>query len=355
MKWLAIIVLLGLARPVDAHPLNMGYLRVEAVPGAVSVELELDVSHVATALELDADDVTSEIVERRALAIARAMYRLQPISGCLWGTATAQLNRRSVVIHDHATCPGEPDQLHWQLPFVNRLSPTFQLLVSARAFDKDLITIIDKVTPSLDLSRADDEATVSLPGFIWKGVEHIGAAPSQWRGPNGFKLPDGIDHILFLLGLLLAGGSMLRLIGVASGFTVGHTITLGLAGFGVVRPPSSLIEPLIALTIAFVAVEAWSGRFERHRWKIATCFGLVHGFGFANALTELHLSRHSMIEALFGYNLGVELGQIAIVLVIAPLVLFAHRDPRLRVYVVRTAAAAIFVAGMYWFFARLFG
>ncbi|HEV7556048.1 MAG TPA: HupE/UreJ family protein [Kofleriaceae bacterium] len=355
MKWLAIVVLVGLTRPVSAHPLDMGYLRVDAVPGAVSVELELDISHVATALRLDVNDVTAATVDARAFAIAGAMYRLEPIRGCVWGTATAQLNRRSVVIRDHATCPGEPQQLSWSLPFVNHLSPTFQLLVSARAFDNDVITIIDKVTPVLDLSGANDTATVSLPGFIWKGVEHIGAAPSQWRGPDGFKLPDGIDHILFLLGLLLAGGSMLRLIGVASGFTVGHTITLGLAGFGIVRPPSSLIEPLIALTIAFVAVEAWSGRFERHRWKIATCFGLVHGFGFANALTELHLSRHAMIEALFGYNLGVELGQIAIVLVIAPLVLFAHRDPRLRAYVVQGAAAAIFVAGMYWFFARLFG
>src|SRR5262249_2262997 len=147
--------------PASAHPLDMGYLRLTAVPGDVSVELELDVSHVATALRLDVSDVTEATVEARAVAIADAMYRREPIAGCAWGGAPARLNRRSVVIRDHATCADELHELHWPLPFVNRLSPRFQLLVSANAFDNDVITIVDKSTPALDLSGGD-EATVSL-------------------------------------------------------------------------------------------------------------------------------------------------------------------------------------------------
>jgi hypothetical protein len=233
------------------------------------------------------------------------------------------------------------------------VSPTFQLLVDTHGFGGEHVVIVDSVTPALDLAEEQAAVTVSLPSFIWKGVEHIGAAPSQWYGPTGFHLPDGIDHILFLLGLLLAGGSITRLIGIASGFTVGHTVTLGLAAFGVVRPPASVIEPLIALTIAFVAVEAFTGKFEKHRWKIASCFGLVHGFGFADALTRLQLSRGDMVKALFGYNVGVEIGQVIIVVLIAPLVLLAHRDVRLGRSIVRGLAGCIFVAGMYWFFTRL--
>jgi hypothetical protein len=247
------------------------------------------------------------------------------------------------------------DGLRWPLPFVTHITSTFQLLVSAKAFGNEKVVIVDKVTPAFELAGGDGAAaTVTLGDFVWKGVEHIGAAPSQWHDDHGLKLPDGIDHILFLLGLLLAGGSILRLVGIASGFTVGHTITLGLAAFGVVRPPASVIEPAIALTIAFVAVEAFTGKFERQRWKIAMAFGLIHGFGFADALTKLHLSRGDLAKALFGYNVGVELGQVVIVLAIAPLVILLHRDLRFGRHVIKLLAAAIFVAGIYWFFTRLF-
>src|SRR5690606_36578708 len=104
-----------------------------------------------------------------------------------------------------------------------------------------------------------------------------------------WKLADGIDHILLLLALMLAGGTLLQLVGIATGFTLGHSITLALSGLGLVRPPASVIEPVIALSIALVAAQAFAGRREHdhRRWLIAAGFGLVHGFGFAGALHEL--------------------------------------------------------------------
>jgi hypothetical protein len=152
---------------------------------------------------------------------------------------------------------------------------------------------------------------------------------------------------------MLGGGRLLQLIGIASGFTLGHSITLAIAALGLMRPPGFIFEPLIALSIALVAVEALTGRFARHRWKIAAGFGLIHGFGFANALTELDLSTRGMVVALFGYNLGVEIGQLAIVLIAAPLVLLVRRSERFGGYLVKVPACGILVLGMYWFVERI--
>src|SRR5690606_21548682 len=129
------------------------------------------------------------------------------------------------------------------------------------------------------------------------------------------------------------------------------------SGLGLVRPPASVIEPVIALSIALVAAQAFAGRREHdhRRWQIAAGFGLVHGFGFAGALHELELGAPGMVKALLGYNLGVELGQVAIVLAIAPLILLLQRRPRAHHAVVRALAAAICAAGTYWFIERLLG
>ncbi len=186
------------------------------------------------------------------------------------------------------------------------------------------------------------------------GVEHIGAAPSEWKGPTGWHLPDGIDHILFLLALILSGGSVLALVKTVTGFTVGHSITLALASLGILTFPSRLIESAIALSIAYVAAETIFVKQPKHRWRLALGFGLVHGFGFANALTELELKGAVLVKALLGYNLGVELGQIAIVLLLAPVLAVLLRKSAVRSYAVPACAAVIMVAGTYWFVQRAF-
>ena len=151
---------------------------------------------------------------------------------------------------------------------------------------------------------------------------------------------------------MLAGGSLVRILGIVSGFTLGHSISLALSALHVVRPPASLIEPLIAASIVYVAARALLGEREGHRWTIAACFGLVHGFGFASALNQLELPARDLIAALFGYNLGGELGQVAIVLCAAPVMLHLQRDRRCQP-IVRVLAAAIAIAGAYWLVQRL--
>ncbi len=351
-----VVGLLGHAPSVFAHPLDLGYLRIAQSGDQVAVRLELDARAVATLLGQDAVD--AELVGGAAVMLAEATYAAAPITTddgpCRWAPATAVLRAETVEIASHASCPGDGLR-SWRFPMLDdpRVAPRFQLLVKETIGGSERLTIVDRGGPAIVLGAATASSDVGFAGFVWSGVEHIGVAPDQWRARDGgLQLPDGIDHILFLIALMLGGGRLLQLVGITSGFTLGHSITLALAGLGVVRPPAAVIEPLIALSIALVAVEALTGRFRKHRWKLAAGFGLVHGFGFAGALTELDLSTRGMVTALFGYNLGVELGQVAVVIVVAPLVMLAHRHPRYGGYVVQACAGTIFVLGLYWFLQR---
>ncbi len=192
--------------------------------------------------------------------------------------------------------------------------------------------------------------------FFGMGVEHIGAAPDQWRGSKGWHLPDGIDHILFLFALILAGSGIVSMLATVTGFTVGHSVTLCLATLGWVHLPGRLVESAIAVSIVYVAAEDLLVKHPRHRWRIAVVFGLIHGFGFASALTELQLGWESMAKALVGFNVGVEVGQAVIVAILAPIVLgFKVWLPRFSSIGIAGCCGAIFLVGIRWFFLRAWG
>lgn len=321
--------------------MDIGYLRVTPAGGEIAVSLDLDINAVALLLGGDPAKVTAA----DASALERATLGGLP---CTWSGGTGRLIDRTLSVSDRATCRAGA----WSLPFVASLPATFHLLVRVRGESGDQITIVDRAHTELALSLAGPRAT-GLAQFVWTGVAHIGATPAEWHGDHGWKLPDGIDHILFVLALLLAGGSLRELAKTATGFTVGHSITLALATLHIARPPSAVIEPLIALSIALVAAEALTERLPRSRWKIALFFGLIHGFGFASALDQLDLSPASTVVALFGYNLGVELGQLLIICAALPIVLLARRHPATRFAIQRLAPAAICIAGIVWFIERL--
>ena len=176
--------------------------------------------------------------------------------------------------------------------------------------------------------------------FVAAGIHHIFIGP---------------DHILFVVGLLLLGGGIGRLLKIITAFTVAHSITLGLATFGILTPPASLIEPAIALSIVFVGIHAFFGS-RRHdpRLLFAFGFGLIHGFGFANVLQEMVLPRAALGWSLFAFNGGVEIGQACIVAVVAPLLALVHRRSQLvAARVVATGALSVTVAGAFWFFQRI--
>jgi hypothetical protein len=358
---LAVAIAAAGARPAAAHPLDIGYLRIEGRGETVTAVLDIEAGAASDLLGAGGRPLAAAELSAGAAQLADITLRRAPIDTdrgpCRWTAVSAELRPRTASLSVTADCPSGARTLRWPMPLVGdpRVSAVFQLFVKARLGGEDHVTTVDRGAPELVLSQG---AHLGFAAFVWSGVQHIGAAPGEWHAADGWKLPDGLDHILFLLALMLGGGTLLRLAGIATGFTVGHSITLALSGLGLVRPSPRVIEPLIALSIAWVAAQAFVLRQQeedRHRWKTAAAFGLIHGFGFAGALQQLDVSTLDLVKALFGYNVGIELGQIAIVIVLAPGVILLQRRPRLQRVIVRSLAALIFIAGMYWFIERLIG
>jgi len=176
--------------------------------------------------------------------------------------------------------------------------------------------------------------------------------------PGGiYHIFTGPDHILFIVGLLLVGGSLLRLLTIVTAFTIAHSITLSLAALNLVDLPPRLIEPAIALSIIYVGIDnlmvGKTGRDVR-AW-IAFVFGLVHGFGFAGVLREFGLPSQALGWSLFSFNFGVEIGQVCVVVVAAALLWAVRkRSQTLGRHVVKVGSAGVIVAGSYWFIQRVF-
>jgi hypothetical protein len=141
-------------------------------------------------------------------------------------------------------------------------------------------------------------------------------------------------------------------VAIVTSFTVAHSVTLALATLGVVDPVGWMVEAAIALSIAYVGVENLVAREVRRRWLVTFAFGLVHGFGFAGILREMELERAGLVASLVSFNVGVELGQVAIVALLWPVLQRVQRTPH-RDRVVRFASAIIVAFGAFWFVERV--
>ena len=162
-------------------------------------------------------------------------------------------------------------------------------------------------------------------------------------------LPKGLDHILFVIGLFLLSARVRPVLVQVTTFTVAHSVTLGLSLYGVVSLPSRVVEPLIAISIAYVAIENLRTRtLTRTRIALVFLFGLLHGMGFAGALTNLHLPRADFAAALFGFNVGVELGQVSVIAAVALAVGWWRERDWYRARIVVPASLAIACVGAYW-------
>jgi hydrogenase/urease accessory protein HupE len=194
-------------------------------------------------------------------------------------------------------------------------------------------------------------------GYYSGGSQGVLAVVRTFVGAGIHHIFIGPDHILFVIGLLLLGGGLPRLLKIVTAFTVAHSITLALATLKIVQPSPRFIEPAIALSIVYVGLEnlrVRPGQRDRRAW-IAFGFGFVHGFGFASVLREFGLPQQALGWSLASFNLGVELGQACIVGAAAPVLAWASaRSERARIAIVRYGSIAVALAGTYWFFERVF-
>ena len=169
-------------------------------------------------------------------------------------------------------------------------------------------------------------------------------------------LPLGLDHILFVLSLYLLSPKLKPVLWQATAFTVAHSVTLGLSMYHVIKPPANIVEPVIALSIMYVALEnIFSPKLKKSRIGVVFLFGLVHGMGFASALSQLGLPQKSYLTSILMFNLGVELGQVTVIL--SAYLLFGKwfgDKPWYRKGIVIPLSVIIAVIACYWTIERLF-
>ena len=284
---LATIVTLVAAPPVAAHELQPGFLELkEVAPGRYDVLWKLPSLGEASDVRMPLAPIFPETC--RQLGEARTER-----SGTAW-VFTARLD-----------CKGG---LAGRMLAIEGLEAfTTDVLVRVQQADGRVEThLLKPVQPSVTLRSADDLRRGAW-AYLYLGIEHILL---------------GVDHLLFVLGLLLIVRDRWMLVKTVTAFTVAHSITLAVATFGIATVPAAPLNAAIALSILFLGpeiVRRWRGETSftiRHPWVVAFAFGLLHGFGFASGLAQLGLPKGEIPLALLLFNVGVELGQLAFVLLI---------------------------------------
>ncbi len=240
----------------------------------------------------------------------------------------------------------------------NKLSVVFENEINGMPHPRVAVLFPDEKSFTLDLTQLSGAVPSGpTPGSVPAegGQGHI--ASTVWSfGKQGFGhvIPEGLDHILFVLGVFLLGRAWRPLLLQVSAFTVAHSVTLALVTVGVFSAPSRVVEPLIAATIAFVAFEnIWKPQYSWKRVAVVFGFGLVHGLGFASALGDLTIPKGSLLAALVGFNLGVEAGQIAVISIALVLTGWVKDAGVYRRWVTVPGSVAIGVTGVYWTVTRL--
>lgn len=215
--------------------------------------------------------------------------------------------------------------------------PGHRVVVEA---DGGTLAVLDREHPTATWGPQEGSTAEVAGQFVKLGVEHI------WTG---------YDHLAFLGALLLAATNLRQMLYIVTGFTLAHSVTLSLAATGVFTLPSAVVEPAIAASILFVGLENLFAPTARRRLATTFTLGLVHGFGFAGLLAEIGLPRGQLGVALLSFNLGVELGQAAVVALTLPLLLWLRRREEWLRWGARPLTVGIAGMGAYWLVERLFG
>jgi hydrogenase/urease accessory protein HupE len=350
--WYSLFCLIWLVGTVYAHPMPFSYLDLRLSRGGLEGTLVAHVTDLAhdlnvtpaeslfdLALAESKREAIQSLLRQRLLvaadgrALELELMRIEP-----------QVERQALALHLRFNANALPGGLSIRCTLFP-YDPQHQTFLNI--YEDGKLThqeIFNKDHATLDYFTGSRQGTIAVvKKFIPGGIYHIFVGP---------------DHILFLVGLLLLGGSMLRLLTIVTAFTIAHSITLSLAALDVLNPPARLIEPAIALSIVYVGIDnLMVGKTGRDvRPLIAFFFGLVHGFGFAGVLKEFGLPSQALGWSLFSFNFGVEIGQVCIVVVVASLLTaLRNRNKALGERIAIIGSVVVILAGCYWFIERVFG
>ena len=370
-RWFALIMALLVHAAAWAHKPSDSYLTLRGAPDSDDIAVRWDIAlrDLDYVLQLDRDGnaaLTWGEVRQRADDITRyATTHLELAGGgkpCRWETsAPMMLDKHSdgtyAVLSLTARCENIAKGLTARYSLLFDVDPShrglIQWIAPGSATSQPLVFGTDSAEQPLALAPQGGWET--LRQYVLEGIWHI------WIG---------FDHILFLLSLLLPAvlvrrrggwdpapslkGALIEVLKVVTAFTLAHSITLSLAALQVVSLPSRLVESTIAFSIIVAALNNLRATIERRRWLLAFAFGLIHGFGFASVLADLGLPQQALVLALVGFNVGVELGQMAIVVAFVPVAFWLRTTLFYRKGVLTAGSIGVALVAGWWFVQRAF-
>jgi hypothetical protein len=352
---------------VEAHTQSYGFLRATVHDGHVSGQLELAVRDLDLAYALDADgdgnvtwgelrkresELSSLVLHKISIGPAEAPCDLVP--GAIAIDSRGGENYAIFPFTGRCEVLGSQVRVGYDLMFGS--DAQHRGLVDVSNGDIGRSTVMTPETRVAVLDLESDNRLDVIRSFISHGAHHI------WNG---------YDHMLFLVTLLLSavvmrsgnvwrpvetlGGAMWATTRVVTAFTLAHSITLSAAALGIVELPSRLVESVIASSVAVAALNNLFPVVSRRVWIAAFVFGLMHGFGFASVLTDLGLPPARKLVALFAFNVGVELGQLAVVAGLLPVLFLIRRSAAYTQVALPAGSTVIMVIGFMWFLQRATG
>jgi hypothetical protein len=371
MKRLFALFLLLASTFAWAHKPSDSYLTLNAGAGSGDVAVRWDIAlrDLDYVLQLDRDgngELTWGEVRQRGDDITR--YATEHLALESGGKACALVTALPMALDKHsdgtyavlsltARCEALTGALKTRYSALFDVDPTHRGLVQWLAPGARSAQALVFATGSAEQALALEapSALQTLRQYTVEGVWHI------WIG---------FDHILFLLALLLPSvlvrkdgkwqgvgslrAAVIEVLKVVTAFTLAHSITLSLAALGVVSLPSRLVESVIAASVVLAALNNLRGTIEGRRWVMAFVFGLIHGFGFASVLADLGLPQDALVLALVGFNVGVELGQLAIVAVFLPIAFALRGTSFYRVGVLKAGSVLVAILAGWWLVQRMF-
>jgi hypothetical protein len=362
--FLLVAMLLFRPQAAHAHTQSTAYLTLRASTAGLSGEWRLALRDLDDAVGLDVNDdgliTWSELLSRKEAVCAYALSRLHIQAdgkGALPRVNDFLVDSLSdgayVVLRFDVEAIHQQRRLEVSYNAFFDIDPKHRGLLRLEHNGQTQLGVFSPETPSLAYDFGAPPPTSPFLTFLKEGVWHI------WSG---------YDHILFLLALLLPGVLLRRdgrwqpvakprlafvnVLKVVTAFTVAHSITLSLSVLGVVHLPTRLVESAIAASVVIAAFNNLLPIFPDGVWMVAFGFGLLHGFGFANALRDLGLQHGQLALTLFGFNLGVEIGQLAIVSVFLPLALSMRGLLFYQRFILRVGSAGIILVASGWFAER---
>jgi hypothetical protein len=369
---LALLFLLGSATLCRAHELGQSYIFLRIFDHSIEARLEITADDLSRILDLNwnledgltreeiganIDSILSYVNPRFHLGTAQGLLRTRFVDSGIRRLEKADYVLLNFIVENLDEIPRH---LEVEFPvFFEIDSDHRNLLVVEQNWktatfnnESGVSLIFGPRSPRQTLDLTSNSVLRGFAALVRMGTWHI------WIG---------LDHILFLLALVLPSvlyrvhsrwepvesfpPAMINIVAIVSFFTIAHSITLSLAALEIVQLPSRLVESIIAASIAVAALHNIFPRLDVRGWIIAFVFGLFHGFGFAGILTDLGLHRDHLVLSLLGFNLGVEIGQVAIIGLVFP-VLYLIRKENLYPRILKYGSALLIFVAMFWFFER---